>query len=541
MDELIAKIRLSASELALSDANEAATRLKLIDTILFDLLGWRKDDVDVEDRVAEDGTTEFIDYAIATGQHSILIEAKKVSAKFDGVPKGRKAFLRGTWLQSPVGNPIRQARDYARKKGVGFCIATNGLTWVAFPVNRRDRVAFEDSACVIFQDLNIVIADMDEFVALFSRSQVISGSLDRSLLGSERDQNEPRRLNYIYDRSLSRINRTSIFPHIEREIITAFSEELLSDNVDLLEKCYVQTPERTRFNSRIRMYITPRDQVLRTRPIRPLGPKSNKAVERLLRETKLSSRPIALLTLGLVGSGKTTFLRHTEKIACKDLFVTLRDRPSVSWVYVDFRNFSVSQNPREIITSGIFEYITAHPFLKDYQKCVKYAYAKEIEAIKSGPLSIMGGNDEFINRQVAEILMNDYKRKEPYALRIAAYAASRGPIFLVIDNVDQVEDVEIQSRIFLEGTAISRLVGANLVLAMRDATYVKNRSSAVFNAFDFDAVYIEPPNILAVLSKRFTVAEQLLKGRKIEFDTEGGQKLSCGTESLLLVCSVNRC
>src|SRR5690242_19378167 len=60
---------------------------------------------------------------------------------------------------------------------------------------------------------------------------------------------------------------------------------------------------------------------------------------------------------------------------------------------------------------------------------------------------------------------------------------------------------------------------------MRDATYVKNRGSAVFDAFDFDAVYIDPPSILAVLSRRFDVAEQLLKEKRIEFDSEGGARI----------------
>lgn len=312
MNEIASKIRLSSSELSTTGANEATTRLKLIDTIIFDLLRWTKDDVRVEYHLAEDGVTEFADYIISTGQHSILIEAKKVGSNFNGAPKGRRAFLRGTWLKQSVGDPIRQARDYGRKLGVGFCIATNGLTWIAFPVNRRDQVTFEDSSCIVFQDIDNVLNDIDDFVGIFARENVISGSLDKSLLGSATDQNEPRRLNNIYDRSFSKINRTSIFPHIEREIITAFNEELLSDNAEILEKCYVQTPERTRFDSRIRMYISPQDQVLKTRPIRPLGPKSSNAIKKLLKETNLNTRPIALLTVGLVGSGKTTFLNYTE-------------------------------------------------------------------------------------------------------------------------------------------------------------------------------------------------------------------------------------
>jgi len=411
MDEVVSKIRLAASELNVTSANEATTRFKLIDIVLSELLGWNREDIEVEDRVSEDGIGEFSDYIISTRQHSILIEAKKVGSNFEGVPKGRKALLKGSWLAKPVGNPVRQARDYGRKKGVGFCIATNGMTWVAFPVNRRDQVTFDESTCIVFQDINSLIDEVDEFKSMFSRHSAISGSLNKHLLGSERDQNEPRRLNNVYDKSFSKINRSSIFPYIEREIITAFNEELLAVNVDLLEKCYVQTPERTRFDSRIRMYITPQDQVLRTRPIRPLGPKSHKAVERLLKESKLNSRPIALLTLGLVGSGKTTFLNHTEKITCRDLFAA-KTKPSLSWIYIDFRNFSQLANPRDTIVDGVFEYIKGPSYFNDYEKCVKYAYASEINALRTDPLAIMAANTDYTNTKIAELLMEDFKSRE---------------------------------------------------------------------------------------------------------------------------------
>lgn len=526
MSEVVNTLRLRASELKTKSGNEASTRFKLIDDILFGLLSWTKEDIEVEERVREDGETEFCDYLISTGRHSILLEAKKVGASFEGLPKSRKAFLKGSWLSRPVGQPIRQARDYARKKSVGYCIATNGLSWIAFPINRRDQVSFEDSACVVFPDIDTILGeDLEEFKALFSRQAVVAGSLDRALIGSERDQNEPRRLNNIYDKSFSKINRASIFPHIEREIVTAFNEELLTDNADLLNRCYVQTPERTRFDSRLQMYLAPRDQVLRTRPIKPVSRRGGKGVERILHETRLNTRPIALLTLGLVGAGKTTFLNYTSRVTSKQLFSISASQPHAHWIYIDFRGFSASRDPRSFAIDGIFDYIQHHPFLRDNDKHVKFAYAQEIEALRSGPLAMLAGDEAAIRKETAAILMDDYRKKEPYAIKIISHAAKKSPVFLVVDNVDQIDDQQVQAKIFLEGTALARLIRANLVLAMRDATYVKNRSSAVFDAFDFDAVYIEPPNVLAVLSKRFTVAEQLLKGKKIEFASENGARL----------------
>ena len=53
-------------QLALSNANEAETRLKVIDDVVFSVLGWQKQDVSVEERVSEDGNTRFADYIIRT-------------------------------------------------------------------------------------------------------------------------------------------------------------------------------------------------------------------------------------------------------------------------------------------------------------------------------------------------------------------------------------------------------------------------------------------------------------------------------------------
>lgn len=539
--DTIQSIITAASALKVTDANEAMTRLKLIDQILFDLLQWSHSDVTVEERVSEDGVTRFSDYRLSTGRQSILVEAKKIGINFDGAPRSRKAVCKGNWIdRTKAGDAVRQARDYGRKSGVGFCIATNGITWIAFPVNRRDQVSFEESQAIVFNDIiQALTDDPDEFIGLFGRGAVIEGSLDKALLGSERDQNEPRRLNNIYDRSFSKVGRSTVFKYIEREIITAFNEELLSDNVEILEKCYVQTPERTRFDSRIQMYLAPREQVLKSRPIRPVGRRGGeKAVQKLLTETRLASRPIALLTAGLVGSGKSTFLNYISKVTSRDMFVKTEDKNNAHWVYADFRNFSASANPRDFLINSIFEYIKIHPLLSNYDKFIKYAYDADINSLKNGPLALFSDDPESIKKAIAEVLLSDYKAVEPYATKVISHASSLNPVFLVVDNVDQIEDSAKQASIFLEATALARTLGANLILAMRDATYAKNRSSAVFDAFDFDAVYIDPPDILAVLSRRFTVAESLVKGKDVAFEGANGRMFAAeATEIIQLLSS----
>jgi hypothetical protein len=83
----------------------------------------------------------------------------------------------------------------------------------------------------------------------------------------------------------------------------------------------------------------------------------------------------------------------------------------------------------------------------------------------------------------------------------------------------------VQSNIFSDATAISRRLHLNLIIAMRESTYVQHTDSPTFNAFDFDPMLIDPPEIAAVIAKRFFLAENLSKGKPAEFTANNGIKL----------------
>ncbi|MFA5957809.1 hypothetical protein [Hyphomicrobium sp.] len=521
------EIRKDISELRIGDANEAITRQRIIDDILYGTLSWNKEEVTVEERIPEDDVDRYIDYLFSCAQANVLVEAKRINARLDALPDQRRIPLKGSWLKGEVGAAVRQARDYARSKGVGFAIVTNGNAWIIFPVNRRDNVSFENSHAIVFKDAQTALdTDREEFVGLLSRAAIINGSLDTALLGGERNQTDTRRLNAIYDRTFSQVKRTSVFSHIEQEIITAFSEELLSDNPEILEKAYVETPDRVRFDSRIQMHVNKREQVLSSRPLRPVSRGGDMtSITRHITGLRVATRPIALLTLGLVGSGKTTFLNYVAKISARGHFELDPSKAKAHWIYVDFRDFSADVSPRSYIIGRAFDYVKNHTFLRDYERCLKHAYASDIENLTVGPMALQAKEPEKLNDAITQLMMSDYQAREPYVTKVLSYASQNAPIFLVIDNVDQREDIKDQSSIFLESLSLARTLRANLVLAMRDATYLRSKSAPVFDAFDFDAVYIDPPAIQAVLSKRFTVARNLLTGKRFEFITDGGARM----------------
>lgn len=522
-----------AKEIFSKNANEFETRKKLIDVILESVLGWGFQDISYEERVSEDGNTTFADYIIRTADVAILVEAKRVSANFVFNSSKRKVKLNGSIMQGDIGDAIVQARDYCRKKSIPFAVVTNGLQWVIFPGCRTDDVPFNESSAIVFDDLNKTLGEeIQYFMSLLSRDSVIEGNLSVELLGRKEDQIEERRLNRFTRGSNTRPSNP-IFPLIENEIVTAFSETIAEADPSMLEKCYVKSADRQKFDERIHMHLQKREPLFSSSPKRPMRKKDETALTDALKSAVDKKRPLAILILGTVGTGKTTFIQYTRRVSASAFFEKSADKPYPHWINVDFRDFSKNEVPIEYIYSALFDYLIHDDFFKHYDKGIKAAYREEIEALKIGPLGMLSDEQEF-NKEIASLIKGDYIKKIPYVDKLVKYATSRTPVYLVIDNVDQFEDEAVEANIFSDAIAIARRFNLNLIIAMRESTYVNHRNSPTFDAFDFDPVHIEPPEISSVLSKRFFLAKQLLEGKSGSFTALNGAEFDVKDLSIFI-------
>lgn len=284
------------------------------------------------------------------------------------------------------------------------------------------------------------------------------------------------------------------------------------------------TPDRTKFDNRIKMHLRKKDALFSTRVVRPLRKQEAAVVKKAIESTASSSRPLALLVLGGVGSGKTTYLSHTRQIVTADFFEKQSDREYPHWIYVDLRAVASIENPLAAVYEAIFEYIKTDEYFSSWERCIQYAYAADIDALKRGPMSLMASSEEELRRRVTDMVMDDYKQNRPYVDRLIKHSAGKKPVFLVIDNLDQFESDAFQSQLFSDAVAFAIKTGVNLVLSMRESTFVKHRSHAAFDAFDFDPLSIDPPEISAVLSRRFFVLRKSLEGKSGSFVAENGAK-----------------
>lgn len=531
----IRKLLETHSKLRLQDANEAETRLKLIDRIIFEVLGWTHDDVTVEDRVSEDGKTQFTDYIVKTAFSTFVIEAKKVGIAELELPNKRKETLGRRVVNGDTGASIKQVREYCRKLSIPFAVATNGSQWVIFPATRTDGVPFDQSSAIIFPNISSALSDdFEEFHNLLSRDAVISGSLEKELIGQREDQNHERRLNQYFTTPFTKRTRNSLFPIIEREVLTAFSEDIAVADPELLHKCYVDTPERLRYDRQIGMTIAKRESVAPATAIKALSRPGRSTFSEAIARAEARARPLALLVLGPVGAGKTTFINYVRNVREADKFLPRKDAAYPQWIYVDCRKLSPSENPADFFFSIMFDHLVKDDFLIDYERCLKHAYKSDIEGLQRGPLSLLSFDENEVKRQIAASIRKEYDEKKPFVEKVFTYASRHAAIFLVIDNVDQFENEADQTKIFSDGIAIAQRLGLNLVLAMRDSTFVQNKNRPTFDAFDFDPIQVDPPDIKAVLSRRFAVARELLADRPSEFVAENGMKMQLSDTSVVI-------
>lgn len=515
--------------LKLHEANEASTRLKLIDRILREVLGWTDADIHPEEHVTEDGVTTYSDYVLRAANAAIVVEAKKAGAAFTAAPGQRRVKLTKTFLQGELGEAIIQARDYARKLGIDYAVATNGSVWAIFPAQRHDQVSFHESSALIFWSLrDLLNENYQEFHDLLSRDSVISGSLEPSLLGRSGNQIENRKLGSFFNANARSARRNPVFPIIENEVLAAFSDSIVDLNSESFERCYVAAPESIKFDHKIRMNVARRPSVIGGAVLKGLKGTDTGAIEKRFRaqgEKKApesSIRPLALLVLGTVGAGKTTFLHYMRKIRLKDLFSESSINPHPYWLHLDFLTNSSGTPPGEFIYRALRDYINSDPYLSNGEHCVKKAYASEISALRSGPMFAISSSDEEMNRRITDVLLADYNKVEPYVNRIIKFATKTSPFFLVIDNVDQIESEEIQSKLFTEALSIARSLSLNLVLCLRQSTFARHRSSPAIDAFDFETVQIDTPRIATVLSRRFDLVKHLARNNRGEFTAENG-------------------
>ncbi len=430
----------------LSDENEAQTRFDVIDRLIREVLGWQHGQIDVEEPT--DARRGFVDYVLRTGDRTIVIEAKRHGAAFPSPTRRSRLKVDGTVLTTgSIGAALRQVHQYALDKEADLAVVTNGRCWCYYAVQGYS----EDSEAGLFFPFDRAEPDARQLYELLAQPAVRAGSLVDILRLLPRT--EDRLLSVVRDAD-GRIDRNNIADHLIPALDHALYADALLSDIESLERCFVSTEARTKFDATLGMHFAD-VKPLAVEPARRIRKDQAKGeLAEFVERSIPSYAPPVTLIIGPVGAGKSTYLKHFELVSGRDLL----DRKRAHWVYVDLEPMGRGGDPRRFIYGALRDYLQADrpDDPTDYRTVVGPAYDDEIKGWARGPLAPVYGDKPEFNRRITDYISADFEAVEPYVDKVFRHLASKQLCVVVLDNVDLYEDDDLETKVFAEGLALSK-------------------------------------------------------------------------------------
>ena len=309
--------------------NEATTRMRAIDTLIFDVLGWDKLKVETEKYVRAEG---YVDYCFKIGANvSLVLEAKKdeqlfllPSRKYSAKPFGFGLLAeecRGAY------DAMVQAAGYATNLGSRYIAISNGHQWL-LALSYVPNQPLDERLVYVFESIDAIKKRFQLFWDCFSYHAIHSNSPAIGLSESRKNPAPAKLSTTIHGYPLP-IARNYLKNELVYVLSMIWDELNTNDNSkDFLEKCYIFPDSSNKAFSIAKEIIEKRnkqDELLTGEAL------SSLKVSQLIKGYSIE-KPI--LVLGEIGHGKSIFLRYLRLIEAEkqlsnyiQLDVNFLDRP----------------------------------------------------------------------------------------------------------------------------------------------------------------------------------------------------------------------
>jgi hypothetical protein len=321
-------------------ANEADTRLKVLDVMLFDILDWEKTDVDTEHYCRAVG---YADYVFSIQKTiALVVEAKRSEIEFL-IPEARfdpepVAFALLEKECPEAGNALRQALGYAASLGARYIAISNGRQWI-IALTYVQSQSIEEREVIVFDSLAKIVDNFRRYWMCFSKSAVSTNEI-YPLLMESRKKPAPSKLSlsipgYPVASERNRfINELSYILQKVWDVLSRTENTLL-----FLEKCYVVPLANEHLIAFAKDMLKRRSAADRVHSETVANAGADEFKETIIGYD--NERPFILL--GEVGHGKTTFLNYLRLVGAKEtltnyiqLDTNFLDRPDSAIEVNDF-------------------------------------------------------------------------------------------------------------------------------------------------------------------------------------------------------------
>jgi GTPase SAR1 family protein len=517
------------------DINESDTRSKLIDSVLFKVLGWNESDVTREGKV----DSGYFDYKVSISGFHFIIEAKRNFKEFV-IPKNHKSLKIRSFLKENE-DVITQIRNYAGDFGVNYGVITNGKQYIILKLYNTDGTSWKENPCVIFNGIEDIENRFVEFYETLSKFSIINNG------------------GFIYDLPSNLTPSFTIFSKIsqkDKELIrnplsskitpiinSVFGEMFSSEtesNVDFIEKCFVENKETKKNRNDIERLFS--DVAPKLSNVIPAINTSNikKQISQEINTDEINSSnltpPKPIVIIGSKGAGKSTFINHLFKFQTKE-----NDLNNHLTTYLDLRDYFNTNNyfDSNLICKSVlenvyekYEHLDLHSL-----KTLKRIYLKEIKRNDKGIWSFdKENNEDSYQQKIADFITERQNDNLSHLESINKYFIRdrRKRLIIIIDNADQFKD-EVQEQAFLFAHSLSKTSLCGTVISLREGYYYKWRFSPPFDAYESNVYHITAPKYSEVLQKRldYTLENLNLDDIEIEAQNAKGYKVKINNQAVI--------
>jgi hypothetical protein len=502
--------------------NEADTRLHLIDRLIFECLGWEREDCSCEERYEG----KYTDYSLGRPARALIVEAKKEGIYFE-LPAGFQKCLcqlRTVFdADAKIEKAIRKVLGYCQERGVAIGAVCNGHQIVAFLASREDGVPPLDGLALAFASLEQMYGESMEVWQNLSKPGLAARNIHVTLK-SHLVPPPPEKLSKRLPEYPGFKNRNPFQTELKilGELFIEDVAETPQLEEDFLRECYCPSGALSQYALISKQILQSRYSTLLQKEVeapslQPAQEKDGIAKELFadILAAGLKRRPIIIL--GDVGVGKTIFIRHFIKVEARDIL----EKAIV--LYVDFgKEPALAEDLQAFVLrrceAQLRENYGVDIDAADFTRGVYYGH---LVRFSKGIYSQLNEIDKktYILKEIE--FLEGRLRDRPAHLRASLEHISKGrrqQVVIFLDNVDQ-RPFDFQDQVFLIGHSLAETWPATVFISLRPATFFHSRVKGTLAAYQPRVFTVAPPRVDLVITKRlrFALAQLRETGRLDSF------------------------